>query len=422
MATSDTRHTLAQGERLKGSAYTYEIIRTLGQGAFGITYLARIQVKAELGSISTHVAVKEFYMSEVNGRQGATVTYSSDGGLFGKYREKFVNEAVRLSRLSHPNIVKVLETFEANNTVYYSMEYIEGGTLDSRIQESGGLEEREALELTLGISEALAELHSHNMLHLDLKPGNIMLRDGKTPVLIDFGLSKQYDKEGNPESSTSIGGGTPGYSPIEQMHYTGDNTGDLPVTMDIYALGATMFKMLTARRPPEAPVILNEGFPDEALAGVSQPVLRLITAAMRPLRRDRTQTMGDFRRMLAEIMDVGATDNEEETTQVEAQTHAAPEEHKADPQPTIADTDTGGRAGCFSRLKSGLYLWVRAMIIFIACISVKYFLGGYLASDSDGCETVEMADSVMVDDVEVDDVWVYADSCAVFEEDSCVAE
>ena len=292
----NTKAALPQGTKLQGGIGIYEIIQPLGQGAFGITYLAKINIQTQLGNISTNVALKEFFMGDINGREGYIVTNGSNFGLFSKYKEKFVKEAINLSQHKHQNIVKVYETFEANNTVYYSMEYIEGGSLDSYIAQKGKLGEEETLAFTTQIVSALKEMHRKNMLHLDLKPGNVMLKDGKTAVLIDFGLSKQYDNDGNPESSTTIGGGTPGYAPLEQTNYSGDISNGLPVTMDIYALGGTMFKMLTGHRPPDASTILNDGFPSQGLdaENISQSTKRLLLKAMEPIRKNRLQSIGAF--------------------------------------------------------------------------------------------------------------------------------
>ena len=252
---------LPSGTRLRGHSNDYQLVRSLGQGAFGITYLAEMRSRNAYGSadVIVYVAVKEFFMHEINGRRDTFVTSGSKQGLYDKYKKKFINEAKNLSKLKHDNIIKVIETFEANNTVYYSMEFIDGGSLDEYIAQKGKLSENETLRLAAQIVEALSFMHTQKMLHLDLKPSNIMMRDGEV-VLIDFGLSKQFDDDGNPESSTTIGGGTPGYAPVEQMNFNGDYKNSVPVTMDIYALGATMFKMLLGHKPPVASDLLNDGF------------------------------------------------------------------------------------------------------------------------------------------------------------------
>ena len=236
-------------------------------------------------------------MRDLNGRTESTVTCSTQSGLYDKYKDKFIKEAQSLSKLSHPHIIKVLEVFENNNTQYYVMEYCEGGSLDEKISARGGLSEEETLKYTGQIMSALSYMHAHHMLHLDLKPGNVMLRSNGEAVLIDFGLSKQFDESGHPESSTTIGGGTPGYAPLEQSNYDGRG---FPKTMDVYALGGTMFKMLTGNRPPEASMILNCGFPTEELQNhnVSQHVISCIAKAMSFRVSERPQDIESLERLL----------------------------------------------------------------------------------------------------------------------------
>ena len=198
-------NTLKPNTTLRGKSYTYTIQKVLGEGTFGITYLATTQVKVTgaLGELETtmQVAIKEFFMKEMNEREENSVTSGSKGGVYDKYKQKFAREAENLSKLHHPNIVRVLEYFEANNTVYYAMEYMEGGSLDKYIEQKGGMPEAECVKYAKQIGAALSYMHAHKMLHLDLKPGNVMLRKNGDAVLIDFGLSKQYDESGNPEQA-----------------------------------------------------------------------------------------------------------------------------------------------------------------------------------------------------------------------------
>lgn len=304
--TNYTTTSLAIGTILHGEAYDYKIMDVLGQGTFGITYKAKVEMKGALGRLDSnmYVAVKEFFMKEVNGRENSSVTSgsTSNGGLFCYYRDKFEREARNLSTLSHPNIVKVLEAFHANGTTYYSMEYIDGISLDKKIAQSpqGRIPLTEAIETLKQIGAAIAFMHSRNMLHLDVKPGNVMMRKDGTAVLIDFGLSKQYTSDGEPESSTKVGAGTPGYAPIEQASYH-EGKG-FPTMMDVYALGGTLFKMLTGQRPPEASEILNEGFPTDSLRQLFIPdnIVNSISKAMAPLKKDRWQTVDEFVKHLDE--------------------------------------------------------------------------------------------------------------------------
>ena len=287
---------LQPGTVIHGTHNDYRIERILGQGSFGITYVANVRLKGRLGAIESTamVAIKEFFLRDVSSRNGLRVFSVSDSTLCSDYRRDFLREAQNLSRLDNDHIVKVLETIEENDTVYYVMEYLSGGNLDQHILSHGKLSCREALDIAIQIGEALKCMHAQHMLHLDLKPLNVMRGEDGHIVLIDFGLSKCFGADGQPESSTRIGQGTTGYAPIEQ-HSFKKADGFMP-TLDIYALGATLFKMLTGGVPPEASVVLNEGLPVDELssAGVPPAVIALVERAMQPLRRMRHQSVDEF--------------------------------------------------------------------------------------------------------------------------------
>ncbi len=287
---------LQPGTVIHGTHNDYRIERVLGQGSFGITYVANVRLKGRLGAIESAamVAIKEFFLRDVSSRNGLRVFSVSDSTLCSDYRRDFLREAQNLSRLDNDHIVKVLETIEENDTVYYVMEYLSGGNLDQHILSHGKLSCREALDIAIQIGEALKCMHAQHMLHLDLKPLNVMRGEDGHIVLIDFGLSKCFGADGQPESSTRIGQGTTGYAPIEQ-HSFKKADGFMP-TLDIYALGATLFKMLTGCVPPEASVVLNEGLLVDELssAGVPPAVIALVERAMQPLRRMRHQTVSEF--------------------------------------------------------------------------------------------------------------------------------
>ena len=290
----------------------YEITKVLGSGNFGITYLAstKIPVKGQLGQmdVTINVAVKEFFMKDLNNRTSdETTVEGSRNTMVSNYRQKFRKEAENLAKLHHPNIVKVIEVFDENNTTYYVMEYIAGGSLDEYIKQKGHLPEKEALAYTIEIGGALSYMHKNRMVHLDLKPKNMMRNQNGNLFLIDFGLSKQYDDNGEPESSTSIGLGTPGYAPLEQANYKQD--GNLPVTLDVYALGASLYKMLTGKTPPDSSTILNEGLPLSLLkqAGVSEGTISVVEKAMSPIRKERYQTVAAMSAAISDLLD----DNEQ---------------------------------------------------------------------------------------------------------------
>ena len=153
----EINNALPTGVLLKGSSYSYRIEKTLGQGSFGINYLASVKMTGALGTIDANikVAIKEFFMRDINGRSDATVTSGSKSGIYDDYKRKFTREAVNLSKLQHPNIIKVIESFEANNTIYYVMEYIDGGCLDDYITKNNGLKEDEAIKIVKQIGSAL---------------------------------------------------------------------------------------------------------------------------------------------------------------------------------------------------------------------------------------------------------------------------
>ena len=315
MANIDTTQSaLPAGTVLKGGNASYMLLKTLGQGSFGITYLAKNIVGED--EVEQLFCIKEFFMRDINGRESTSVTSSNREGMFDYYKRKFEQESDHLSRLRHKNIVMVVDAFRANSTSYYVMQYIDGQSLDSLIAAKGRLSTDETVGITRQVGSALSCMHSMGMLHLDVKPANVMMADGKTAILIDFGLSKQYDQNGQPESSTTVGSGTPGYAPIEQANHREGK--DFPVQMDVYALGATMLKMLTGQRPPEASDILNFGFPKKELlaVGVTSSVAMVVEKAMAPQQNKRYKTVNDFLKAL-DVATNEETDVKQDSTVVD---------------------------------------------------------------------------------------------------------
>ena len=328
---------LKSGTLLQGGKYRIESV--LGQGAYGITYLATATMKGALGNIAVKVAIKEFFSKELNTRKvDGNVSEVSSDSLAGKYSNMFLREARNLSHLKHDGIVNVLEAFSENNTHYYVMEYVDGGSLDAYIRSKGRLSERETLSLARQIGSALAFMHENKMLHLDLKPKNIMLRADGTLCLIDFGLSKQYEADGEPESSTTIGLGTPGYAPIEQG--SSDDRKTFAPTLDIYAFGATLFKMLTGKTPPRSSDIFNEGLPEDELLSleISEETISAIRRAMSPRKGDRPQTVEEFLSLLKEPVteDVGSEDDDEDNDSEDTEL----EDDETEPEDESDDEET----------------------------------------------------------------------------------
>ena len=280
---------LSAGTLLQGGKYRIE--EHLGSGGFGCTY------KAYYNTMGCYVAIKEFFVKDFcNREENGTVKVATQGKeeLVEKLRNKFFNEARTLfsSKMYHSNIVRVSDVFEENGTVYYVMDYIEGSTLATLIEQKGYLAEDEALRYIRQVADALKHLHANNCLHLDVKPANIMIDGSGKAVLIDFGVSKQYD-EANGENTSTLLGHTPGYAPIEQ---SGRGLIKFNAACDIYALGATLYKALTGTTPVEA--TLRAG--DKSLCELTYPehvsvaIRAAIDKAMQISRGDRPQSIEEF--------------------------------------------------------------------------------------------------------------------------------
>ena len=310
---------LTQGTLLHGG--TYKIEKVLGQGSFGITYLA------EHTNLGKKVAIKEFFMKELNSRsEDGSITGMSDGSLSQNYCQKFQKEAVNLSRLDNQNIVRVTDSFSENGTFYYVMDYIEGQNLNDYVK-SHYVDAEDAVGIIKSVADALIYMHEEkHMLHLDLKPSNIMRRSDGHVFLIDFGLSKHYGDDGQPETSTTIGLGTIGYAPIEQANKS--RNGEFRPTIDVYALGATLYKLLTRETPPDASVLVSD---EDLLANklrekkVSDNLIKVVTEAMCPNVKKRTQSVRKFREALVGIAahtinSISAKPSEEETVVVKNET------------------------------------------------------------------------------------------------------
>ena len=266
----------------------YRIERVLGQGGFGITYLA-MQT-----SLQRKVAIKEFFMKDFCSRDEATSTMlghsTGSSKLVEQYKKKFVKEARNLAKLSHPNIINVIDVFEENDTVYYAMPYLSGGSLLDYVKSRGALSEAEAMKYVKPIAGALKYMHEEqHMCHYDVKPANILLDDKGNAVLIDFGISKGYDDGGHETSTTPIGL-SEGYAPIEQYQQGFE---EFSPESDVYALGATFYFLLHGRVPVSA---INRvgGRGLQLSQNLSQNAKDIINTSMKLSRAERPKRVDIF--------------------------------------------------------------------------------------------------------------------------------
>lgn len=289
---------------------TYKIESYLSSGGFGNTYLAK-----NIEFDETY-AIKEFFVKGVCQRDVNSTTISvsnaENTNSFEQQREKFKKEARRLRSLSNPHIVKVYDLFEENGTAYYVMDYVDGENLSARLKRTNApLAESEVRNYLNQILDGLEAIHNEGMFHLDIKPANIMVDSHDVVKLIDFGASKQQSTVGGATMSTGISY-TNGYAPSEQMAQSYDKFG--PWT-DFYALGATMYKLLTNQDPPSVSDLSEDETEDKHLAlpmpNVSGEMKKLVAWMMQEKRLKRPKNVGEIRRILQQSS--VATSNNEET-------------------------------------------------------------------------------------------------------------
>ena len=299
----------------------YRLEKVLGQGGFGITYKAIMKetVSGSLGNmeVDVPVAIKEFFMKDTCEREEGTekITIPSQGSraLVELYRKKFVKEAKNLAQMNPPHIVKVVDVFEENDTVYYVMQYLSGGSLSDYVKQHGALDEAIAIKYIQQIGSALEYMHQKHICHYDVKPSNILLDDKGGAVLIDFGVSKGYTEEGHQTSSTPVGISA-GYAPLEQYQQSSQ---DFSPATDVYGLAATLFYLLIGKNPLEASIVLNEGIGEKPI-GISDTVWHAIEQGMNPRKKDRVQTVSDFLKLMNCMMPTIASEvlSDQEETQV----------------------------------------------------------------------------------------------------------
>ena len=267
----------------------YRIEKMLGQGGFGITYLA-----TDLG-LEKPRAIKEFFPKDYCDRDETTshVTLgtSNTAEFVDKLKKKFIKEARNIANLDlHQGIITIHAVFEENNTAYYVMDYIEGENLSNMVKKDGPLPVDKAVKYITEVGNALEYVHKHHINHLDVKPANIMIRrKDDMPILIDFGLSKQYDSEGL-QTSTTPTGISHGYAPFEQ--YKEGGVKEFSPQTDVYSLAATLYYLVSGKVPPHATELIEKDliFPDGFPSFLKEPVSK----AMSVKRQSRHETIKEF--------------------------------------------------------------------------------------------------------------------------------
>lgn len=277
-------------QRNTGLIGRYVIQEVLGQGGFGITYLGIDKL------YGNKVAIKEYYPQKIAMRKAqyedvVTVTSIEEKNNYNKGKKRFLDEAQVMARFNkNEGIVKILDFFEANNTAYIVMEYLEGVTLKQYLGKYGVIQFRNLIEMMLPLREALIEIHSQGLIHRDISPDNIMVQHNGKLKLMDFGAARDYTESGNKSLTVIL---KPGYAPPEQYQTHGVQG---PWT-DIYALCATIYKCLTGITPPDAIArVMDDKFkePDQLDGKLSPDIKKILWKGMNIFPEERYQDIVEF--------------------------------------------------------------------------------------------------------------------------------
>lgn len=338
-------------EKTKLQMGKYRVERQLASGGFGNTYeVTNVEFEERM-------ALKEFFMKGISERDDDSTTVSVSNtlnkGQFEAQKDKFKKEARRLRKLHNPHIVQVHDLFEENGTAYYAMDYVDGESLSNRLKRTRKpLSEQETLSVLEQVLDALETVHAQGIWHLDLKPGNIMVGSDGVAKLIDFGASKQMSASDGYTTTTTAMCYTPGYAPTEQIDQKMELIG--PWT-DLYALGGTLYKLLTNNEPPTVSE-MQEADAFTYPKAVSAKTRHLIRWMMTPRRQLRPQSVADVRDFLKKPFTEPETDNGSEDTVYVP---------KPQPSPTPKPTPTP---------KPAWTKWAAAAVAALVLVSVLFFV------------------------------------------------
>lgn len=344
----------------------YVIEKKIGAGGFGITY------RAMQSGLNRAVCIKEFFPSGRCMRDTAHHTVYAqdiDEALFEKYRQAFRHEAETLAALQHPSIVEVIDIFDENNTSYMVMPFVEGRTLQQMVDQQGPLSYPEAVNYIAQVADAVGYIHQRHILHRDIKPDNIIITAEYRAILIDFGSAREFVND-KTQAHTSIL--THGYAPTEQYSTT-SRKGSYT---DIYALGATLYFVLSGKVPMDAAARMSEEMPEPRSINPAIPdeANRTIMKAMQMKAVDRHQTVQEFMDDLRNV-------HPSQTTSATASSTSVPS------QQTTADNPVSS-GGNNKQSMTGLYVvlgFITIAIIVILCLT----LGNRSSTDNSYIEEIE---------------------------------
>lgn len=356
MDSFDIYKELQPGTSLNGGKYI--IKQKIGEGGFGITYTAIQQ------GLNRAVCIKEYFLSGHCVRNTLAKTVQLQGAdetLFEKYREAFVKEAQTLAALHHPGIVEVIDIFDENNTSYMVMPFIEGRSLQSIVDKNGPLPYPEAVNYIAQVANAVGYIHERHILHRDIKPDNIMITADYKAILIDFGSAREFEEDKTQAHTSMV---THGYAPTEQ--YTRNSRKG--AYTDIYAIGATLYFVLTGKVPYEAAARITEPMPEpkEIIPDLPVEANRTIMKAMQLKSQDRHQSIAEF---MDDLQNINPSQSSEQalpsTPQQESNNEKTSSIKKADDKKKDADR---------THKKKSTTIIVIVTAVLIAASAALYFI------------------------------------------------
>jgi len=273
-------------------AQEYVIEKALGSGSFSMTYKARHATREQ------YYAIKEFFINGYctrNVQHNTVQLHEMQTDLYDKYKQQFWDEAQMMAKLNHPNIVKVLDIFEDNGTFYTVMPFVQGETLQNIVDREKKLPYETGVNYIAQVCEALNYIHLHDILHHDVKPGNIMITPEEKVILMDFGAARKFVHDDMQIHTTAL---TQGYAPLEQY----SKLSRKGAYTDVYALGAVFYFIVTGQKPMEATERIEQELenPINFVPDLPDHISQLILKAMALKPENRYQNVGELMYELTE--------------------------------------------------------------------------------------------------------------------------